>query len=102
MNGILLNIISWLDAHQLPCLIKTVFSVECPTCGIQRSMMALLKGDFMNSIKLYPALLPVLIFLFMVVFNNRIKFVNMQKFIKFGIPFIFIIILLSYLNKLTS
>ncbi len=102
MNGILLNIISWLDAHQLPCLIKTVFKVECPTCGIQRSMIALLKGDFMNSIKLYPALFPVLIFLFMVVFNNRIKFVNMQKFIKFGVPFIFIIILLSYLNKLTS
>ncbi len=102
MHFQLLNIISWLDAHQLPCLIKAVFKVECPTCGIQRSMVALLKGDFMNSIKLYPALLPVLIFLFMVVFNNRIKLVNMQKFIKFGIPFIFIIILLSYLNKLTT
>ncbi len=40
----------------LPCLNKTIFGVECPGCGIQRSVMLLLDGNFIEAFKMYPAI----------------------------------------------
>ncbi len=55
-----MSIVSWLEAHQLPCFVKQHLHVDCPGCGFQRSFVLLLKGNFLESIILYPALLPVL------------------------------------------
>jgi len=30
----------------LPCFYKLIFNVECIGCGLQRSILAILKGDF--------------------------------------------------------
>ncbi len=35
--------------------------MQCPGCGMQRSVIALLKGDFFASAVLYPALIPMLV-----------------------------------------
>jgi Protein of unknown function (DUF2752) len=102
MNLFLLNIISWLDAHQLPCLIKKTFHVECPGCGLQRSFIALLQGDIVQSLHFYPALLPLLILISIILLNSKWNVSFLQKCIKFGIPSVFAIILLSYIYKLTS
>jgi hypothetical protein len=53
----------WLESHLLPCMYKQHLGIECPGCGMQRSLIALLRGDFAESFHLYPALLPML-FLF--------------------------------------
>jgi Protein of unknown function (DUF2752) len=101
MNGILLNIISWLDAHQLPCLIKATFHVECPGCGLQRSFIALLQGNVLQSLKFYPALLPLLILISIMFINSKWQLSFLGKCIKFGIPSVFAIIVLSYMYKLS-
>jgi len=54
-------------SFMLPCLNKKIFGVECPGCGIQRSVMLLLEGDFTGAFKMYPAiytLIPLFAFLF--------------------------------------
>ena len=58
----------WYSEHQLPCLWKHYFDVDCPFCGFQRSVIALLQGDIWKSITLFPALFPLLAsgFLFLV------------------------------------
>jgi hypothetical protein len=99
MNGILLNIISWLDTHQLPCLIKAAFHIECPGCGLQRSFIAMLQGNVLQSLHFYPALLPLLILISIMLINNKWHLSFLEKCIKFGIPSVFAIIVLSYIYK---
>ncbi len=101
INGSFLNIVSWLEAHQLPCMVKKVFNVACPGCGIQRSFIALLKGHVLESLKLYPALIPIILFLTIIILNEKLNFLKNGKMVKMGVPFIFIIILVSYFLKLT-
>ncbi len=98
----LLNIINWVEEHQLPCLFKSVFHVDCPGCGFQRSGIALLKGNPCQSMQLYPALIPMLLFFIFLFLNQKFRFTNSFKTVKTGIASIFIIILASYILKLTS
>ena len=100
MNSILLSIISWVEDHELPCLIKNTFHVECPGCGLQRSFIALLRGNILQSLQHYPALLPLILFIMFIIINNKFRIINSGKFVKFALPSIFTIILLSYINKL--
>ena len=46
----------------IPCLSKTLFGVECLGCGFQRSLLLLLKGDFMAAFQMYPAIFTTLLF----------------------------------------
>lgn len=54
------GLIHWLEDHLLSCPYKAGLGIECPGCGFQRALVALLKGDFAESFALYPALLPML------------------------------------------
>ena len=44
----------------LDCSWKKTFGIECPSCGAQRSFLALLHGDLTESLLLFPALLPLI------------------------------------------
>jgi hypothetical protein len=96
------NIISWLEQHQLPCLFKQAFHINCPGCGLQRSGIALLKGDLLKSLQLYPALLLILLFFIYLVVAKKFHFSTSFIVIKTGIACIFITILASYIYTLTA
>jgi hypothetical protein len=53
--------ISWLQDHLLPCPFKYLTGIDCPGCGFQRSLLALVKGDLHQSFLLYPPTIPLLI-----------------------------------------
>ncbi len=97
-----LNVTAWLEAHELPCLIRTVFHVDCPTCGLQRSVVYLLKGNVGESFGLYPPLFFVLFFFGLFFINKRFEIFRTQKYIRLGVPSIFIIILVFYIHKLIT
>ena len=60
------QVINWLEGHMQSCYYKQVLGVECPGCGFQRSLIALLKGNLWESIQLFPGLIPMLfLFLFL-------------------------------------
>ncbi len=54
------KIIAWLESHMGSCSFQEHAGISCPGCGIQRSIIALLKGDILESILLFPALLPLI------------------------------------------
>ena len=56
-----MGIIDRLENMQLPCIYKHLTGFDCPGCGMQRAIIALLKGNFFESIKLYPPLLTIII-----------------------------------------
>ena len=43
------------------CLLSSTTGLPCPGCGSTRALIALLKGDFTGSVRLYPLLIPSLI-----------------------------------------
>ncbi len=45
----------------LSCSWKEHLGIECPGCGAQRSFLELINGNFSESIRLFPALIPVII-----------------------------------------
>lgn len=52
----LLILLLSLDNYMLPCLNKSLFGFECPGCGLQRSVVMLIKGDFIGALHMYPAI----------------------------------------------
>ncbi|WP_316835671.1 DUF2752 domain-containing protein [Pedobacter nutrimenti] len=48
------------DSFFIPCPFKHLTGYDCPGCGFQRSLLALLKGDFKDSFSLYPPTVPLL------------------------------------------
>ncbi len=45
----------------LPCLTKKFTGWECLACGGQRSVIALFEGDIILSLKMFPALIPLIL-----------------------------------------
>ncbi|OWW23580.1 hypothetical protein B4Q04_19815 [Zobellia sp. OII3] len=56
-----------LEDYMLPCLNKKLFGIDCPGCGLQRSIVLFFKGDFSAAFDMYPAiftLIPLVMFAF--------------------------------------
>ncbi len=95
-----MNIINWLENHFLPCVYKQLLGIECPLCGSQRAFIELLKGNILESIKLYPALIPSIIIVFSAVFQMIIKWKYGWKIIRILLIADFALIMVSYIIKL--
>ena len=50
----------WLESNMGTCSFKEHTGTYCAGCGLQRSVIALLKGNITESIMMYPALISVL------------------------------------------
>ena len=58
----------------LPCPIKVVTGVDCPGCGFQRSLLALLQGRWNESYQLYPPTVPLILLLLYILLKNACGF----------------------------
>ncbi|MBK8366264.1 MAG: DUF2752 domain-containing protein [Bacteroidetes bacterium] len=65
--------IDWLEHNLLPCFLKSHFGLECPGCGMQRSLIALLKGDILESLHYHVALIPFIITISLLIAQLIIK-----------------------------
>jgi hypothetical protein len=51
----------WLETHLLQCPFKKQFLIDCPGCGLQRSLVALLRGDISQAWHYYPPTFPMIV-----------------------------------------
>ncbi len=75
--------------------------MDCPGCGMQRSFICLLRGDWKASFSLHPATVPMLALLVFTVFHLVFKF-KMGARVIVGLQLLVgILTLLFYIYKLT-
>jgi len=55
-----LSIISFLEKHLLSCPWKKM-GIDCMGCGMQRSLIHLLKGEFIEGFYMYPPIYTIII-----------------------------------------
>lgn len=85
----------------LTCPIKALTGFDCPGCGMQRSFIALLQGNFAQSVCLYPALLPVLFTLAFTLIHIKLKFKNGPAIVKYSFLSTTAIIMISFIVKIS-
>ena len=95
-----MNILSWLENHFLPCAYHQLFDIECPFCGSQRALIALLNGNVAESLKLYPALIPTLVLITALLIQILFKLRYGWKLVRIMLKADFAIIMISYFFKL--
>jgi Protein of unknown function (DUF2752) len=96
------NILHWLETHMLSCPSKKYLHIECPGCGLQRSIIALLKGDFSESFQLYPATVPIFFMLGFTMLHLKYKLANGAAIIKYLYIGIAIVIAVFYIYKIVN
>ena len=96
------DLINWLEKNMQPCFWKKHFGIECFGCGMQRSFVELLKGNLIESIKQYPALLPIMFLFIYLLLHVLYKFKNGAFILKISFIFTVIIIVANYIFKLIN
>jgi len=71
-----------LENYMLPCINKKLFGMDCMGCGFQRSLLLLIKGDFVAAFKMYPAIYTLLFFIVYIFLNIKFRFNNSQMIIR--------------------
>ena len=61
------------EENMIPCLSKTMLGVDCPGCGLQRSIVFLLRGEFWEAFLMYPAIYALMGLFGLLIFDYFIK-----------------------------
>lgn len=96
------GVLEWLEHHMLPCPSKYFFHFDCPGCGMQRSLFALIQGDFVKSLQLYPATIPVLFLVCFAAVHLKMELKNGAAIIKWTQFVCAAIIIVSYIYKVVT
>lgn len=96
------KIIAWLESHFMACPYKTYFNIDCMGCGMQRSFIALLKGNLSESFYLYPALIPLFLMFVFLPLHLAFKFKHGANLLKYFFILNIGIVVVSYFIKLVA
>ena len=61
------------EDYMLPCLTKQLLGHDCPGCGLQRSVVFLVQGDFVAALKIYPAIYAIIALFGFLLLDNFVK-----------------------------
>jgi hypothetical protein len=84
----------------LPCLNKKLFGLDCLGCGFQRSLLHVIKGDFIAAFNVYPAIYTLILLAIFLILNLKFKFKSGKKIIIIFTIINVLIIITSYFIKM--
>ncbi|MDR0505246.1 MAG: DUF2752 domain-containing protein [Dysgonamonadaceae bacterium] len=94
------TVIAWLENHLFACPVKQFMYIDCPGCGLQRSIIALLEGDMVKSFQLYPATIPMLFCFIFTALHIIFNFKHGAAIIKVSFILCVLTILVFYFYKI--
>jgi hypothetical protein len=95
-------LVDWMERNLLACPSKKFLHLECPGCGLQRSVIALFRGDVQASLSLYPATIPLLMLLGFVALHLKFDFRYGGVIIKYLQLGVATIVLVFYIYKVLN
>lgn len=84
----------------LSCSVKQTFDVECMGCGMQRSIVHLLKGEFIDAFFMYPAIYTLIAMFLFLGIHLKFAFRNGGKILTYLFILNVIIILTNFIINL--
>ena len=84
----------------LACPYKQGMGIECPGCGLQRSVIELIKGNVADSIMIYPPLLPMLVMFAFLGLHIAFKFKHGALVLKGMFIGVWVAIIVNYIIKI--
>ncbi len=95
-----MELLFWLENNMLSCPYKKYFGFDCFGCGMQRSILALLKGNLIESFYHYPALIPIIIMILFLITHLIFKFKNGAIWLKYNFMFVVSLVVINFIIKL--
>lgn len=89
-----------LDKYSMSCFYKNQLGVECPGCGMQRSMAELLRGNLAESLLLFPALIPIVFMITFLILHLIFNYRNGAAILKYSFIFTASVIVVHYVSKI--
>jgi hypothetical protein len=86
----------------ITCNWKQEFGVDCLTCGLQRSIELLLKGEFIESFYMFPATMPLLLTFVIVILHIWKRFNQGHKWIISMFSLSAVMILINFSIKMSN
>lgn len=86
----------------IECSWKAWFGVECLTCGFQRSLELLLKGELMDSFLMFPATIPLIMTFAIAFLHVLFKFRNGANLVLFLFSLTAVLIVVNFSIKLLT
>lgn len=96
------TLLSWQENYLIPCLNKKMFGVDCLGCGVQRALVLISKGEFVEAFKMYPAIYTLILLALFALVHLKKKFKNGKRIILTLAIINMIIIVTSYILKMNQ
>jgi len=99
MKLVLILFLLTLEEFMLPCITKKIIGIDCPGCGLQRSLISILNGDFAIAFTTYPPIYAILLLLSFFIYQSFIKIKYANKIILTLTLTTVVIIVTNYIFK---
>ncbi len=94
-----MGVISFLEKHLFSCQWKQL-GMECTGCGMQRSIIHLLKGEFVDAFFMYPAIYTLIGMFIYLGFHLKYTFKNGHRILFYLFIANLVIILTNFILKI--
>jgi hypothetical protein len=88
------------EEHMLQCPLREMTGFDCPGCGFQRSFMALINGDVVQSLELFPGLIPMLLMFVLLGIHLIFKLKNGPGLLKWNFVLVGALVFGNFVYKL--